>query len=126
MSRVEFNAVRWKAAAKALRILFKRSRRDVYAVMSVLAERTRQKAELELQVLALKEQVSALESREVCTQPHYNVETCGFCQRDAIAAQYEELRKIIDGGSESATHKDAIRTLEILSSRNALIREGVL
>jgi hypothetical protein len=37
--------------------------------------------------------VAALESREVCTVAHENVETCGYCQRDALAAENAALRK---------------------------------
>jgi hypothetical protein len=38
-------------------------------------------------ILALQEQVAALESREVCTIAHQNVETCGYCQRDELRKQ---------------------------------------
>ena len=36
-----------------------------------------------------------------------------------VAARYEELRSIIDGGSESMTHKDAIAEVKYLQSRVA-------
>ena len=42
--------------------------------------------------LSLREQVAALESREVCTVAHENVETCGYCQRDALTAENAALR----------------------------------
>lgn len=45
------------------------------------------------EILSLREQVAALESREVCTVAHENVETCGYCQRDALAAENAALRK---------------------------------
>lgn len=55
--------------------------------------------------LALKEYCAALESREVCTVAHEDVETCGYCQRDALrkdADRYRWLREnvgyVIDGG----------------------------
>lgn len=40
----------------------------------------------------LHERVAFLESREVCTRPHKDVETCGYCQRDTLAAENERLR----------------------------------
>jgi hypothetical protein len=43
--------------------------------------------------LSLREQVAALESREVCTVAHENVETCGYCQRDALTAENAALRE---------------------------------
>lgn len=45
------------------------------------------------EILSLREQVAALESREVCTVAHENVETCGYCQRDALTAENTALRK---------------------------------
>ena len=39
------------------------------------------------EILALKEQIAFLESREVCAAAHENVETCGYCQRDALQAR---------------------------------------
>ena len=41
----------------------------------------------------LHERVAFLESREVCTRPHKDVETCGYCQRDTLAAENERLRR---------------------------------
>lgn len=46
--------------------------------------------------LALHEQVAALQSREVCTQPHDNVETCGYCQRDALRKDADRMRKALE------------------------------
>lgn len=43
------------------------------------------------EILALREQVAALESREVCTVAHDGVETCGYCQRDDIRITLAEL-----------------------------------
>jgi len=42
---------------------------------------------LAAQCLELRERVAFLESREVCTVAHDNVETCGYCQRDAAEAR---------------------------------------
>lgn len=36
------------------------------------------------EILTLKEKIAFLESREVCAAAHENVETCGYCQRDAL------------------------------------------
>lgn len=44
----------------------------------------------------LREQVAALESREVCTRPHENVEVCGFCQRDEANARIAQLDEALD------------------------------
>ena len=44
----------------------------------------------------LHEQVAALESREVCTAPHENVEECGYCQRDRLQAECEKLRAALE------------------------------
>ena len=41
---------------------------------------------LSQEILTLKETISFLESREVCGAAHDNVETCGYCQRDAVIA----------------------------------------
>ena len=48
------------------------------------------------EILSLREQVAALESREVCTVAHENVETCGYCQRDALTAENTALQKRIE------------------------------
>ena len=45
--------------------------------------------------LELLERIAALESREVCTQPHDDVETCGYCQRDTLQAQVAGLREAL-------------------------------
>ena len=42
--------------------------------------------------LALKEQCAALESREVCSVAHDDVETCGYCQRDAAEARLDDTQ----------------------------------
>lgn len=39
------------------------------------------------------------------------------------ARLYEELRSVIDGGSESMTHKDAIAEVEYLQSRVAELED---
>jgi hypothetical protein len=43
------------------------------------------------EILTLKERVAFLESREVCTAAHENVDECGYCQRDDLL---EVLRTI--------------------------------
>lgn len=40
----------------------------------------------------LMEQLAAAQSQEVCTVAHENVETCGYCQRDALTAESAALR----------------------------------
>lgn len=47
--------------------------------------------ELRSEILALREQVASLESREVCTVAHDGVDTCGYCQRDDIRITLAEL-----------------------------------
>ena len=47
---------------------------------------------LAAEVLAIKEHCAALESREVCSVAHEDVETCGYCQRDAL---YRLLQGIV-------------------------------
>lgn len=46
--------------------------------------------------LAIKEHCAALESREVCTVAHEDVETCGYCQRDALSKDAERYRWLRD------------------------------
>lgn len=63
------------------------------AVTASWALATTERDECKREILALREQVAALESREVCTVAHDNVETCGYCQRDALrkeAARYKD------------------------------------
>ena len=43
------------------------------------------------EVLTLHEQVAMLESREVCAAAHEDVEECGYCQRDRLAARCAQL-----------------------------------
>ena len=50
---------------------------------------------LQAENVALHEQVAALESREVCTVAHDDVETCGYCQRDALRAEVGRLRDVL-------------------------------
>ena len=47
---------------------------------------------LEIENAKLHEQIAALESREVCTTQHENVEECGYCQRDRLQAECEKLQ----------------------------------
>ena len=47
------------------------------------------------EILALREQVAALESREVCTVAHDNVEECGFCQRDRLLTALREVMPLL-------------------------------
>lgn len=57
---------------------------------------TREIERLRAQVIDLHAQLSTLESREVCTAPHDgDVETCGYCQRDALQARVAELEDAI-------------------------------
>lgn len=58
-----------------------------------LAEQVRR---MRADILALREQIAALESREVCTVAHDNVGTCGYCQRDALLARVEAAEKAIE------------------------------
>ena len=53
--------------------------RDRRALLAYVDEQT-------AEILRLHEHCAALESREVCTVAHENVETCGYCQRDALLA----------------------------------------
>ena len=61
------------------------------AVTASWALATTERDECKREILALREQVAALESREVCTVAHDNVETCGYCQRDDIRITLAEL-----------------------------------
>jgi hypothetical protein len=54
-------------------------------------------AEQEAVIKDLYEQVSALESREVCTVAHDNVETCGYCQRDALQRYCDTVARQCNG-----------------------------
>jgi hypothetical protein len=45
---------------------------------------------LRQEVLTLKAEISALQSREVCAAAHENVEECGYCQRDRLLAELRE------------------------------------
>lgn len=62
------------------------------AVTASWALATTERDECKREILALREQVAALESREVCTVAHDNVETCGYCQRDALRKDAERYR----------------------------------
>lgn len=54
------------------------------------------------EILALREQVAALESREVCTVAHDNVETCGYCQRDALRDALSRIEDATTGYGDIA------------------------
>lgn len=43
------------------------------------------------EIIDLKEQVAAPQSREVCTVAHEDVETCGYCQRDALTRENSSM-----------------------------------
>jgi len=59
---------------------------------------------LRAEVLDLHAQVSTLESREVCTVAHDgDVETCGYCQRDALQAQLLEHAEVCKEGPHPLT-----------------------
>ena len=62
------------------------------ALDALLAERDAARA----QILELHEKVAFLESREVCAAAHDNVETCGYCQRDAARAELREAVRLIE------------------------------
>lgn len=58
--------------------------REIYAQRT--DERDLLRAELDMakaEIVSLHEEVSSLESREVCAADHDNVDVCGYCQRDA-------------------------------------------
>jgi uncharacterized protein YciW len=55
--------------------------------VTTLREQDQIIARLTAEVLQLKERCAALESREVCTVAHENVETCGYCQLDELLAE---------------------------------------
>ena len=63
--------------------------REEYERAELIAERDAARAE----ILELHEKVSFLESREVCAAAHDDVETCGYCQRDALEARVEQLKQ---------------------------------
>lgn len=44
----------------------------------------------------LHEQVAALQSREVCTVAHDDVEVCGYCQRDALQLYRREVTSLLE------------------------------
>ena len=68
---------------------------------------------LAAEVLALKEHCAALESREVCTVAHEDVETCGYCQRDALKADLASMTATMLAMREQreryADERDALR-----------------
>ena len=64
---------------------------EEYEHAELLAERDAARA----QILELHEKVAFLESREVCAAAHDDVETCGYCQRDAARAELKEAVGIL-------------------------------
>jgi hypothetical protein len=73
--------------------------------------------------LDLREQISALESREVCAAAHENVDTCGYCQRDSIHKSLMRLSMAMgnpcldwkdDQSIQDALINEAIRRLDVL------------
>ena len=60
---------------------------DVIERNRIIAEKSAEIASLAAQNADLRERLAAAESREVCTVAHDNVDTCGYCQRDALAAR---------------------------------------
>ena len=78
----------YSVVEKYTRVL--KSFRDDGISVPVLPSEMRQ---LISEFLALKEHCAALESREVCTVAHDDVETCGYCQRDALAARLAEAER---------------------------------
>ena len=74
------------------RVSFCEEIEELEAVVERLtAERDAARAE----ILELHEKVSFLESREVCAAAHDNVETCGYCQRDAARAELKEAVQLL-------------------------------
>jgi hypothetical protein len=69
----------------------------------------------------LLEQLAAAQSREVCTVAHENVETCGYCQRDALLGEVVEkstaLSRALAGMGEARADRDA------LTAENAALRK---
>ena len=74
------------------RVSFCEEIEELEAVVERLtAERDAARAE----ILELHEKVAFLESREVCAAAHDNVETCGYCQRDAARAELKEAVQLL-------------------------------
>lgn len=85
-------------------------------------------AALEQENKTLHEQVAFLQSREVCTLPHEDVETCGYCQRERLRdallkardtfRDFERVNRVL-GRSDMATAAGIAREAldEALSSR---------
>ncbi len=72
------------------------------AVTASWALATTERDECKREILALREQVAALESREVCTVAHDNVETCGYCQRDALRDALSRIEDATTGYGDIA------------------------
>lgn len=63
-------------------------------LVKALAHERVRNSELRAEVLDVREALSAAESREVCTVAHDgDVATCGYCQRDALRAELEQLTR---------------------------------
>lgn len=43
------------------------------------------------EIIDMHEQIAALQSREVCTVAHEDVDTCGYCQRDALTRENSSM-----------------------------------
>jgi hypothetical protein len=72
------------AEISRLRADVERLTRLADAAMAGRVELRKENTRLSAENLALHELVASLESREVCTVAHEDVETCGYCQRDRL------------------------------------------
>lgn len=72
------------------------------AITASWALATTERDECKREILALREQVASLESREVCTVAHDNAETCGYCQRDALRDALSRIENATTGYGDIA------------------------
>jgi hypothetical protein len=80
--------------------------------------------EAEAEILALKEQIASLESREVCTVAHENVERCGYCQRDALKTVAEIAKELTQTAYETDAWHTAIDDRVLTALERALEAAG--
>lgn len=72
--------------------------------------------------LELRERIAFLESREVCAAAHDNVDTCGYCQRDALISALRDIANAtgISGKASPANqawiNRRCIAALELTAS----------
>ena len=60
----------------------------------------------------LMEQLAAAQSQEVCTVAHDNVETCGYCQRDALAARLALAEAYIEALEQNLNDFVDLKTMD--------------